>query len=777
MPESPVNVRNHGAALAQHAASAPAPAAVATPTATVEHALCAYAEPYIRGRRGLVVGAANEGVGERLLALGARSVHLFDPDPARVALAPAARGLTVAALDERALDFRDGAFQFAVVFELSSVPSAAGFLSQLRRLLEAGGAVLARTAAGPGGLEYGELYDLVSLEFPHVTMVGEVGFGGVAYVELGAEAPEVTVDSQLTEPSPPRSYIALASHAPLSLDGYAIVQLPDDAPTVSDAERRRLEAGLAEVERQRTHVETLLDTLDREGEKGMRLAMELEVAQKALLDAQAQAAANIAEAMQASQEASVALQSRLAVELEGQLRAAQAEFTSRIEEAEAQLLVQDAQIVRLSKDLIDAKGRLEQPLSTPSPSTDDSHVKALEGRLAAADERAAGASQEVAELARKLEALRADSARQAAELVQAKADRARAEEAAAKAVATLEKLQHALSDAEKRSAGAILLAGAADGRVDELASLASQLQATIADAEGRASAAERRLEELLAEVARADQVEGRMQRALAEATSRAVAAEGRAEAAEGRVAEAHARAVEAEGRADRLEALVREVEGRVMELVLAEQRLEQLAPELEQLASEHAREITSLEAQLLERARMLKAQDAELARRARMIEDLLSALEDVHAAPAPAQAPAVGEQSSAPPSEAVAEKAAHLAQDDARVAELRARLDELAAECARREGELEARAWRIQELELERALPPSEPLPTADEAALRAENERLEAELFALRQGFVQEHEARLAADAHALAKLQAELEEKNARIEELEGRVVSANA
>ena len=730
MPESPANVRNHGAALAQHAAGVPSSPQVATSTATIEHALCAYAEPYVRGRRGLVVGAAGAGVGERLLALGARSVHLFDPDPARVAAAPAARGLTVAALDDRALDFRDGAFQFAVVFEVAALPSASGFFSQLRRLLEPGGAALARTAAGPGGLEYGELYDLASLEFPHVTMVGEVGFGGVAYVELGAEAPDVTVDSQLTEPSAPRSYIAVASHTPLTLDGYAIIQLPDDAPTVSDVERRRLEAGLAEVERQRTHVETLLDTLDREGEKGMRLAMELEVAQKALLDAQAHAAANIAEAMQASQEASVALQARLAAELEGQLRAAQAEFTSRIEEAEAQLLVQDAQIVRLSKDLIDAKNRLEQPLSSPAPapSADDSHIKTLEGRLAAADERSAGASQEVAELTRRLDALRADGARQAAELDQVKADRARAEAVAAEAVASLEKLQHTLSEAEKRSAGAILLAGAADGRVDELASLAAELQARIAAADGRAAAAE------------------------------------------GRVADASARADEAEARAERLERLVGEVEGRVMELVLAEQRLAQLAPELEQVASEHAKEITALEAQLLERARMLKAQDVELARRARMIEDLLSALEEVHGA-APSEAP---RPQHAP--EAV-ERAAHPAQDDARVAELRARLDELAAECARREGELEARAWRIQELELERALPPSEPVPTADAAALRAENERLEAELFALRQGFVQEHEARLAADAHALAKLQAELEEKSARIEELEGRLSSANA
>jgi len=794
MPESPVNVRNHGAAVAQHAASAPPPptlsalaergrppAVVAAPTVPVEHALCAYAEPYIRGRRGLVVGAASSGVGERLLSLGARSVHLFDPDSARAALAPAARGLTVAALDDRALDFRDGAFQFAVVFELASVPSAAGFLSQLRRLLEAGGAVIARTAAGSDGLEYGELYDLVSLEFPHVTMVGEVGFGGVAYVELGAEAPDVTVDSQLSQPSAPRAYIAVASHAPLTLDGYAIIQLPAAAPSVSDAERERLEAGLAEVERQRTHVETLLDTLDREGEKGMRLAMELEVAQKSLVDARAQASVTIAEAMQASQEASVALQARLAAELEGQLRAAQTEFTSRIEEAEAQLLVQDAQIVRLSKDLIDAKNRLEQPLSTPSPVVDDSQLKVLEGRATAADRRAAAASTEVAELTRKLEAARANAAQHAAELSQAKADRLGAEEAAAKALAAVEELQRALSEAEKRSAGAILLAGAADGRLDELATLTSDLQAAVARADERVAVAERRVDELLTEVARADEVEGRMQRALAEVTRHAASAEARAEAADGRIAEAHARgsqadarASEAEARAQQLEELARAVEGRLGDLALAEERLAQLAPAFEQVAGEHAREVTELEGQLLERARMLKAQDVELARRARMIEDLLSALDELHRGEVPGGAHSEPREAAPRP-----------AQDDARVAELRARLDELAAECARREGELEARAWRIQELELERTLPPSPPpaaaTPPAAEsaavAALRAENERLESELFALRQGFVQEHEARLAADAQALAKLQAELEERNARIEALEGRLAAANA
>lgn len=560
-----------------------------------DHALCVYAEPLVRGRRGLVVAPSNAGIGERLLALGARSVHLFDPVPYRAETQASTRGLTVRPLDDRALDFREGAFDFAIVLELGDVGSPPSFLAQLRKILDRSGTVLARTL---GSVEYAELFDLVSLEFPHVVMIGEVPFGGVAFAELGAESPEVTVDSQLVSNAAPRAYLALAANEPRALDGYAVVQLPPEAaqsrppaplpperPAVSampivpavpvelldrleKAETRAFEGQIL-VERLTGEIFALREELDREGEKGMRQAMELEVVHKALEDAARAAEYRIADAMQASQEASVALQARLAADLEGQLQAAQADLASRLAETEAQLLVQDAQVVRLSKDLIDAKKRLEMPRVDPKVAED---------------------------------------------------------------------LAARLGQSEKR----------------------------------------------------------------------------------------------------------------VAKLVTVE-------AELGQLAAEHVAEVSSLEAQLLDRGRMLKAQEVELGRRAAMVEDLLSALEDAQEG----SAVALPERP---------------AMDDARLIEMKRRLDEMALEIARREGELEARAWRIEELELERQVlqsslasseaklstqtPSTNGAPsegpativdeTVDEKRVDARIEKLEAELFALRQAFVQEHEARVEAEARA---------------------------
>lgn len=661
-------------------------------TAGSDLALCIYAESAlgVPGRRGLVIGAADAGLAERLLALGARSVHLFDPDAARAEAAAqgeARRGLTVRVLDDRALDFRDGAFDFALVAELAEVPAPALVLTQVRRILERSGSVLVRTRdVASGGIEYADLFDLVSLEFPYVAMIGEVPFGGVAFAELGADAPEVSVDSQLADTPSPRAYLAFGSYEPRTLDGYSIVQLPstalqadagngrsvpvydsgsqagetatmlaDAAEMVLDARARELEDAEA-VARLTGEIYALREELDREGEKGMRLAMELETAQRKLETAQRQvetekrhseaaqrqaeaaqrqaeaekrqaeaaqrqveaaqrqaeaaqrqvdaekrsAETRIGEAMQASQEASIALQVRLAADLEEKLQAMELDMVGRLAETEAQLLSQDAQVVRLSKDLIDAKKRLEVPT------------------------------------------------------------------------------------------------------VD--AKVAEDLAARLAQTERKFAAVEH---------------------------------------------------------------------------------------DLGQLAGEHVAEVSSLEAQLLDRARMLKAQDHELARRATMVEDLLSALEEA----------AVGADVVLPE---------RPAQEDARLLEMKRRLDEMAIEAARREAELEARSWRISELELQRQLAvesaaeaeakrkvalavaeeaeekrklavsaaekaeakASENPPTVVDAAppaLPPAVEKLEEELFALRQALVQEHSARVAAESgEALHSAQEELRRQAVRIEEL---------
>jgi hypothetical protein len=204
------------------------------------HALCVYAEPLVVGRRVVVLGDATRRLGERFLELGARVVHVYDPEPARAlaAAANAPRGLTVLPLPASDFDVRDGAFDLAVILDISEIPAPAPVLARLRRLLSPTGAVLVRARSGDGRtgrharggtLDYYELFELVALQFAHVRMVGEIPWSGVALAQLGetSEEPEVSVDTQLvTEADPPEAFIALGSQHGVELAEYAIVQVP-----------------------------------------------------------------------------------------------------------------------------------------------------------------------------------------------------------------------------------------------------------------------------------------------------------------------------------------------------------------------------------------------------------------------------------------------------------------------------------------------------------------------------------------------------------------------
>jgi hypothetical protein len=109
------------------------------------------------------------------------------------------------------------------------------------------------------------------------------------------------------------------------------------------------------------------------------------------------------------------------------------------------------------------------------------------------------------------------------------------------------------------------------------------------------------------------------------------------------------------------------------------------------------------------------------------------------------------------------------------VARLRRKLDELALEVARREGELVAQAWRITELENEKArLAASKHVgaTTAGPVASSSELARLRDELDALRQALTQEHAARIAAESgEELSRARAELARQAALLEQIKGR------
>jgi SAM-dependent methyltransferase len=203
------------------------------------HALCVYAEPLVAGSRVAVFGDATLGLGERLLALGARVVHVYDPNAARAATTAthAPRALTIAPLPVGDFEVRDGAFDLALVIELSELAPPNQALARIRRLLSPTGTALVRTRARVTGhregaaplLDYYELYDLVAMQFPHVRMVGEVPWAGVALAELGQDGddPGVSVDTDLvSEAIPPDAFIAIASQEDVRLAPYALIQVP-----------------------------------------------------------------------------------------------------------------------------------------------------------------------------------------------------------------------------------------------------------------------------------------------------------------------------------------------------------------------------------------------------------------------------------------------------------------------------------------------------------------------------------------------------------------------
>ena len=212
--------------------------------------LSAFVEPLVRGRRVAVLGDATIGFAEELAERGARLVHAYDPDSARaaeaLARAPAGRTSPVShAVLASDLGVRDGAFDLVVVPDLSIFPDPADLLRRARRLVAPTGAavfvtpnprregkrLLAAKAGDPANERspsYYELYDLASLQFAKVRMIGQAPFVGYTIADFApAGEPEVSVDTSLLQSSEePEHFIALASDRPVALEAYTVVELP-----------------------------------------------------------------------------------------------------------------------------------------------------------------------------------------------------------------------------------------------------------------------------------------------------------------------------------------------------------------------------------------------------------------------------------------------------------------------------------------------------------------------------------------------------------------------
>jgi SAM-dependent methyltransferase len=174
----------------------------------------------------------------------------------------------------------------------------------------------------------------------------------------------------------------------------------------------------------------------------------------------------------------------------------------------------------------------------------------------------------------------------------------------------------------------------------------------------------------------------------------------------------------------------------------AERATNLLEAELARVGDAHAAEMGRLEEALRERAQSARLLEAELDRRERMVRELVGELE----ATAQARHAESGAADATELEPDVAQEKDALAGENT---ELRRKLDALALELARREGEMQARAWTITELE--RRLETAPAPPPASDASRAAMEHQLTAtldELDVLRRALTQEHEARLRAES-----------------------------
>jgi hypothetical protein len=214
------------------------------PSSAVVAALSVYVEPLVADARVAVLGDVDLGLHAQLFELGARSVHLYDPDPERVARTTdeVPRGVAVRMLRDD-FDVRDGAFDLVVIPDLAILPDPSGTIVRLRRVVDARGTVVAMGRARtnqsdeslfpellPAVVEYAELYDYFALQFESVTMTGVLPFAGVVFAELGAgDDLAVSVDTRLVDPEPPGVFVVVAGREDTALDPYAIVQVARDS--------------------------------------------------------------------------------------------------------------------------------------------------------------------------------------------------------------------------------------------------------------------------------------------------------------------------------------------------------------------------------------------------------------------------------------------------------------------------------------------------------------------------------------------------------------------
>jgi hypothetical protein len=545
--------------------------------------LAPYVERFARGRRVAVFGDVSTGLPGAIAARGARLVHAYDPDGARIAqalaLAPP-RNLQLAHLASGDLGVRDGAFDVVVVPDLAMFRDVKGLLAQVRQATAAGGVVVIATAASPGagetGLGYYDFYDAISLQFAEVKMAGQVPFAGWALVDFAAEGePDVSVDTSLVTPGEPTLYVAVASDRPVAIDGYSIVQLDAEpaaaaSPDESDAFRAQLAEALAGRDAARVEAETLREA---------RRAAETRIAEEQRRVTELTQALAEAESIPRRLEARLAEETRRAGHLATQLARLQEQPTTDRPETMRALNEARAESARAASREQDAGRKLD----------------AAERRAQDAEKRAAEAERRATETERKVEG----DGRRTAELDRkiGDADRkvADADRKAADAERKLTEADRKATDAERKLTEADRKAADAERKLTEGDRKA-------ADAERRAAESAKKLDELQRRVDEAS-------RKLDEATKKLAAAIATPRADPAELDGARARITELEARLARVGSTP--------------------------TATEQAADVSALESTLQGRAHEIAELRREVERRGSMVRELLESLEASRAVAAP----------------------------------------------------------------------------------------------------------------------------------------------
>ncbi|MBI2390808.1 MAG: hypothetical protein HYV09_14555 [Deltaproteobacteria bacterium] len=250
------------------------------------HVLAVYAEPLVAGRRVAILAPEDASLVEAVLALGARLLYVYDPRPS---VDGPRRGadprVTVAPLRAGDLGVREGAFDLALIPDLSLLGDAEAALAYVRRLVGGNGVALigcrnreagapwTRAPEGAPSPSYTEFYDLCALQFAEVRMAGVAPFAAYAIAEFAPERePTIAFDASLVaQPDPPEWFVAIAAQSSTHvLEAYEIIQLPRESVAVEattdpgELDALRAQVGAADQRRQEAEARAGEDALRAE---------------------------------------------------------------------------------------------------------------------------------------------------------------------------------------------------------------------------------------------------------------------------------------------------------------------------------------------------------------------------------------------------------------------------------------------------------------------------------------------------------------------------------